>query len=83
MGAFKVKGKLSSMPSNCAKMKYCSPDVPWEEAQKLMVIKLSKMGVSVKHWTWFVLHNSDINVLPANGDFYCLLITFANILGPV
>ena len=30
------------MPSNCTKMKYCSPDVPWEEAQKLMVIKLSK-----------------------------------------
>ena len=21
-----MKGKLSSMPSNCAKMKYCSPD---------------------------------------------------------
>ena len=38
MGSCKVKGKLSSMPSNCAK----SPDVPWEEAQKLMVIKLSK-----------------------------------------
>ena len=30
-------------------MKYCSPDVPWEEAQKLMVIKLSKNGVGVKH----------------------------------
>ena len=44
-----MKGKLSSMPSNCAKKKYCSPEVPWEEAQKIMVIKLSKMGVSVKH----------------------------------
>ena len=39
MGACKVRGKFVQCP---AKMKYCSPDVPWEEAQKLMVIKLSK-----------------------------------------
>ena len=59
--------------------------------QKLMVIKLSKMGVSVLvlntdldlSANWTHLHNSDINVLPANGDFCCLLITFANSLGPV
>ena len=37
MGACKVKGKFVQCP-----VKYCSPDVPWEEAQKLMVIKLSK-----------------------------------------
>ena len=32
---------------------------------------------------WTHLHNTDINDLPANGDFSCLLITFANSLGPV
>ena len=60
--------------------------------QKLMVIKVSKMGVNVflvlhtdpdlsSNWTH--IHNTDINVLPAYGDFCCLLITFANSLGPV
>ena len=42
MGACKVKGKLSFINK-----RYFSPDVPWEAGQKLMVIKLSKMGVSV------------------------------------
>ena len=64
-----MKGKLSSMPSNCAKTKYCSPDVPWEEAQKLMVIKLSKMGVSVNT-------EPDLSYITLTLTFCLLMATF-------
>ena len=54
IGACKVKGKLSSMPSNdynvtSVLMRDASAQMSHGSlCQKLMVIKLSKMGVSVR-----------------------------------
>ena len=77
-----MKGKLQSLTS--VLMRDTSARMPHGSlCQKLMGIKVSEMLVLNLSSNWTHIHNTDINVLPAYGNFCCLLITFANNLGPV